>query len=66
MTHEIGDQLEFCMGILGNLSGFFEKADVAVKQQIIGPIFIGNLIFFRKQSSNHKSERGRFAIYQLQ
>jgi hypothetical protein len=45
MTHEIGDQLEFCMGILENPSGFYEKADVAGKQQIIGSIFTGNLIF---------------------
>ncbi|MBN1181057.1 MAG: recombinase family protein [Bacteroidales bacterium] len=45
MTHEIGDQLEFCMGILEDLSGFYEKADVTGKQQIIGSIFTGNLIF---------------------
>lgn len=49
MTNDISDQLEFCMGILENLSGFYDKADVVGKQQIIGSIFTGNLIFSKNR-----------------
>jgi hypothetical protein len=37
------------MGILENLSGFYEKADVVGKQQIIGSIFTRNLIFSKNK-----------------
>ena len=49
MTNDLSSQLEFCMGILENLSGFYEKADVAGKQRIIGSIFTGNLIYSGKK-----------------
>ena len=37
------------MGILENLSGFYEKADMVGKQRIIGSIFTGNLIYSEKK-----------------
>jgi hypothetical protein len=45
MTNDISAQLEFCMDIMENLSGFYEKADTEGKQRIIGSIFTGNLIY---------------------
>jgi site-specific DNA recombinase len=49
MTKNITLQLEFCMDILENLSGFYEKTDVVGKQRIIGSIFTGNLIYSEKK-----------------
>jgi len=45
MTNDIIAQLEFCMDIMENLSGFYEKADTEGKQRIINSIFTGNLIY---------------------
>jgi hypothetical protein len=49
MTNDLIDQLEFCMGILENLSGIYEKADVVGKQRIIGSISTGKLIYSEKR-----------------
>ena len=49
ITNDISVQLNFCMGILENLSGFYENADLAGKQRILGSIFTGNLIFSEKK-----------------
>ena len=49
MTNDISAQLEFCMGIMENLPGYYEKADTEGKQRIIGSIFTGNLIYSEKK-----------------
>ncbi len=54
ITNDISVQLEFCMSVLENLAGFYEKADVVGKQRIIGSIFTGNLIFSEKKVQTTK------------
>ncbi len=49
ITSDLSEQLKFCMDILENLSGFYEKADVEGKQAIIGSIFTGKLIYSEKK-----------------
>jgi hypothetical protein len=48
-SNDISVQLNSCMGIFENLSGFYENADLEGKQRIIGSIFTGNLIFSEKK-----------------
>jgi hypothetical protein len=54
VINDISVQLNFCMGILENLSGFYEKADLAGKQQILGSIFSENLIFSQNKVRTKK------------
>jgi hypothetical protein len=54
ITNDISAQLEFYMGILENLAGFYEKADVMGKQRIIGSIFTGKLIYSEKKVQTTK------------
>ncbi len=42
-------QLEFCMDVLVTLPEFYERSTVEGKQQIIGSIFTGNLVFKDKK-----------------
>ncbi len=54
VSNDLSAQLNFCMGILENLSGFYENADLAGKQQILGSIFSENLIFSQKRVRTKK------------
>ena len=49
ITKDISVQLSFCMGLLENLAGFYENADLEGKQRILGSIFTGNLIYEQKK-----------------
>ncbi len=46
---DILTQLDFCMDMVLNLSEFYEKSSIDGKQQLIGSIFTGNLIFENKK-----------------
>jgi hypothetical protein len=48
LSKDIITQLEFCMDLLLNLPEFYEKSSIEGKQQLIGSIFTGNLIFKNK------------------
>ena len=49
INKDIITQLEFCMAVVLDLPKFYEKATIDGRQQLIGSIFTGNLIFKNKK-----------------
>ena len=49
INKDVITQLEFCTDLLLDLPKFYEKATIDGKQQLIGSIFTGNLIFVNKK-----------------
>jgi site-specific DNA recombinase len=54
IRNDISVQLNYCMGILENLSKFYENADVTGKKRILGSIFTENIFFSEKKVRTKK------------
>ncbi len=55
-------KFDFCMNLLLNLTEFYEKSSIDGKQQLIGSIFTGNLIFANKKVRTTKINEVLFLI----